>query len=95
MKNKKVEKYQALLPLFQVPTQEGIKSIKWNFMAICNKNSTLRDTKLDANLKCRYQHHSDFYLKLGPFKLEEISKEPIVIMFHGFLADKESDKIVR
>ena len=32
--------------------------------------------------------HGDVYLRLGPFKLEELNDQPFVVIFHGFFNDE-------
>ena len=34
------------------------------------------------------------YLRIGPFKIEELNEEPIVLMFHDFLPKVETDEII-
>ena len=41
-----------------------------------------------------YQHNMDPYLRIGPFKIEELNEEPIVLMFHDFLPNVETDEII-
>ena len=36
----------------------------------------------------------DPYLKIGPFKIEELNEEPIVLMFHDFLPNVETNEII-
>ena len=36
----------------------------------------------------------DPYLRIGPFKIEELNEEPIVLMFHDFLPNVETDEII-
>ena len=36
----------------------------------------------------------DPYLRIGPFKIEELNEEPIVLMFHDFLPTVETDEII-
>ena len=36
----------------------------------------------------------DPYLRIGPFKIEELNEEPIVLMFHDFLPKVETDEII-
>ena len=41
-----------------------------------------------------YQHNMDPYLRIGPFKIEELNKEPIILMFHDFLPNVETNEII-
>ena len=49
---------------------------------------------LQIGLIFSYQHNMDPYLRIGPFKIEELNEEPIVLMFHDFLPNVETDEIV-
>ena len=44
--------------------------------------------------RCRYLHHDDPYLKLGPFKLDVESEEPFIAVFRDFFTPKEMDFLV-
>lgn len=58
------------------------------YEAVCRGDikSTPKD---DAPLRCRYQSHKTPFLKIAPLKLEEISLEPLVIVYHDVMSDKE------
>lgn len=45
---------------------------------------------MDASLKCQLQTFGQPYLRLGPFKIEEKSKTPFMIIFHDFLSEAET-----
>ena len=47
-----------------------------------------------TGLKCHYLHHFQPYLKLGPFKLEELWAEPYRVKIHNFLSDFEINHLV-
>lgn len=91
-----------LIPLF---TENATHvSLKDNFHKICKTGpERWRTPDVDANLRCRFHHLSNPYLRLGPFKLEEKSDEPFVVVFHDFfsqdnmdaLLDEAKDKLVR
>ena len=44
--------------------------------------------------KCRFLHHGDPYLKLGPFKEEKMISRPYVVIFHDILNNKEIDYLI-
>ena len=94
LKRQRVQKHQALLPLFKVNKELG--NMNWNFMSICSNPplTSWRNATHDQTLHCRFQHSSDAYLKLGPFKIEELNEEPIVLMFHDFLPETDSNELV-
>ena len=59
-----------------------------NFKALC-RGEYLRNPKLDAELKCRLIHREGDISFLGPFKVEEYSKDPYIAMYHDFMAESE------
>lgn len=42
-------------------------------------------------LRCRYATNNVPFLLIGPFKLEEVSRDPIVILYHDVMYDKDMD----
>lgn len=44
---------------------------------------------------CRMIHYRDSYLRLGPFKYEQLSEDPHVGMFRDFFSSKECDEVVQ
>ena len=66
---------------------------EWSFMEIC-KMGRVNDIDIPENPTpafCRYLHHGNSYLKLGPFKEEQISSIPYSVVFHDILTDSEMD----
>ena len=43
-------------------------------------------------LKCKNLHKLDAYLRLGPQRLESLSENPSVSMFHDFLTDHQCNE---
>ena len=63
---------------------------EWMFMEICKTGTiTDRDIPEKTTVYCRYLHHGNSYLKLGPFKEEQISFIPYSVVFHDILTDTE------
>ena len=63
---------------------------EWMFMEICKTGTiTDRDIPEKPMVYCRYLHHGNSYLKLGPFKEEHISSRPYSVVFHDILTDIE------
>lgn len=63
-------------------------------MNLCEKGSRAwREPFRDTKLRCRFQHHGDPYVKLGPFKIEELSEDPYIVSFPGFMSDGEIDQL--
>ena len=44
--------------------------------------------------RCTYLHHSDPYLKLGPFKIEMFMSSPLRLIFHDILSEREMDFLI-
>ncbi|KAI4458952.1 prolyl 4-hydroxylase alpha subunit [Holotrichia oblita] len=42
-----------------------------------------------AELKCRYMHNGNPFLKIAPFKVEEAYLDPQILIFHDVMADHE------
>ncbi|EDV51859.1 prolyl 4-hydroxylase subunit alpha-1 [Drosophila erecta] len=46
-----------------------------------------------TNLVCRYNFSTNAFLKLAPLKMEEISRDPYIVMFHEVISDKEIEEM--
>ena len=83
----RVEKVLQLSPLFN--TTYPLDTARDNFFVLCKDGRmSTREVMRDSKLVCRYQHHSNPYLRLAPFKLEEINDEPFIVVFHEIIYDK-------
>lgn len=58
------------------------------YEAVC-RGDIKSTPKENAPLRCRYQSHKTPFLKIAPLKLEEISLEPLILLYHGVMSDKE------
>ena len=54
---------------------------EWVFTQTCQKGSWLPKRQKWTSIKCRYLHHKNSYLKLGPFLEEQISVIPYSVVF--------------
>ena len=45
-------------------------------------------------LFCRFLHHNDAYLKLGPFKEEQMLEIPYTVVFHDILSELEINSLI-
>ncbi|XP_017071952.1 prolyl 4-hydroxylase subunit alpha-2 [Drosophila eugracilis] len=45
------------------------------------------------NLICRYNSTTNAFLKLAPIKVEEISRDPYIVLFHEVLTDREIEEM--
>ena len=66
----------------------------WIFMSVCRHGRIAKFDIVKRELNCRFLHHSDPYLKLGPFKEEQKSERPYAVIFHDILSDLEMDYLV-
>ena len=48
---------------------------------------------MTKDLSCIYLHHADPYLKLGPFKFEQLHIDPEIGLIHQFLSIQESKSV--
>ena len=53
----------------------------------------MREERRNAGLACRYLHHGDPYLGLGPFNLEVVNREPLVAVVRGACSGEEAGRI--
>ena len=88
-----IKQQEKLVPLYEF---HGIKDIlkhyKGNFHSMCKGNSF--DSKIiDYSLRCRFQHHKNPYLILGPFKLEELNQNPFIVTFKNILYNEEVETL--
>lgn len=47
--------------------------------------------KVEARLKCRYVRHEEAYFQLRRLKLEEMSHQPHIVVFHEFMNEAEME----
>lgn len=73
------------------------RQMDWLMLGVCRKGS-LFPTALDhltfVNAKCRYLHHMNPFLKLCPFKEEQVSEQPYAVIYHDILSDFEIDQVI-
>ena len=72
---------------FELKDSRSFMAYQGNFHHICNHGSV--NISEDFTLNCKFQHHGDPYLKLGPFKFEELHKNPMIMSLKNFLSEKE------
>jgi len=61
-----------------------------SFGCLCrNVNSENIQQKITTNHLCKFLHHMNPYLKLGPFLVEEKNKDPNIITIHKFMQSNE------
>ena len=83
---KKVEKQRDYKPLFEHQPNINLND---NNLFICKNGEVWRTPEMDQKLRSYLLHHGDPYLKLGPFKVEEKSPNPFLILFKDMFSDNE------
>jgi prolyl 4-hydroxylase len=53
------------------------------------RGETKLDPEIESQLRCRYVHKDDPYLRLGPVKEEEASLSPRIVVYHDVIHDSE------
>ena len=46
-------------------------------------------------LNCRFLHHQDPYLKMGPFKEDHILSKPYVVIFRDILTENDINELIK
>lgn len=82
-KKLKEKKFEPVLEMKHTNTQT------WeHFNRLCAGEKMMKP-ETEKDLKCQFLHHDDFYLKLGPFKLDVQFLNPFVGVFRNILYDDE------
>ena len=66
----------------------------YEFMQVCQKGQNFPKRVKTRELKSRYLHHQNPYLKLGPFKEEMKSEVPYAVVFHDILYDTDMNYLI-
>ena len=64
------------------------------FSEVCRKGQVMPRKHKSKPLHCRFLHHRNPYLKLGPFKEEHVSEVPYSVVFHDILSELEMDHLI-
>lgn len=48
---------------------------------------------VEKHLRCRFVDHGNPFLKIAPFKQEDVYLEPHIVIYHNVLTDEEIDKL--
>ena len=84
------EKALHLVPLHAEGKDVKEAGLRDNFEHIC-KGAQMRTAEMDAELRCRLLHHHDPFAKLGPFKMEEASLQPYIMVVRQLMASSEME----
>ena len=72
----------------------GRIGVEWMFAQTCQRGAWLSRQIRGALIGCRYLHHGNPYLKLGPFLEEQTSVIPYLVVFHDLLSENEIQYLV-
>ena len=64
------------------------------FRKTCSQGYFSKQSMVSIPTKCKYLHHNDGYLKIGPFKVEIAREVPYVSILHDILNDKEINWLI-
>ena len=90
------ERTKHYVPLFkangtQLKSPKMQERARDNFHSLCKDGEKQwRTPEINMNLTCRFHHHQNPYLKVGPFLLEEKNYKPMVVLFHSFMSKHET-----
>ncbi|ODN01274.1 Prolyl 4-hydroxylase subunit alpha-1 [Orchesella cincta] len=82
-KYQKIKRYQPKIMVPLTPVEENE-----NFKALC-RGENLRSPKLDAPLRCRYLRRPNSVSILKAYKVEEMSLDPYIAIYHDFMSEYE------
>ena len=69
---------------------------EWRFVQVCKNGKWQRKSfDVNFNLQCRFLHHKDSYLKLGPFKEDFISLRPYIVVFRDVLLENDIQNLIK
>uniref|UniRef100_A0A182IDF6 procollagen-proline 4-dioxygenase n=1 Tax=Anopheles arabiensis TaxID=7173 RepID=A0A182IDF6_ANOAR len=64
-----------------------------NYPSLC-RGDDQRPAKELAKLRCRYEHNRTPFLQISPLKLQEVNHDPMIVMYHDVISNKEIDAII-
>lgn len=62
------------------------------YAKLCRKENVPTPSQL-APLRCRYDHGHTPFGKIAPFKLEEVSLKPYIVLYYGAMFDSEIEVV--
>ncbi|XP_051167902.1 prolyl 4-hydroxylase subunit alpha-1-like [Leptopilina boulardi] len=84
------EEWKPVKNLLTKKIEDIEKMFYQHYNLLCNDKIFLSND-IKKLLKCRYVHHDIPFLKIAPFKEEDIYLEPRVVMFHDVISEEEID----
>ncbi|XP_017100872.2 prolyl 4-hydroxylase subunit alpha-2 [Drosophila bipectinata] len=95
---------------FLLREKEDILSLKKENPSTPSKNSTIADQKLWSNLKesckgtfisrnsrlkCFFNSSTTPFIRIAPFKMEQVGLDPYVVLFHNVLSPREISALIK
>ncbi|XP_045468945.1 prolyl 4-hydroxylase subunit alpha-2-like [Harmonia axyridis] len=69
------------------------ETFREEFYKILCRGDYERPVEIISKLRCYFQHYGHPFLTIAPFKVEEISKDPVILLYHDFVFEAEIEKI--
>uniref|UniRef100_A0A182K3U4 Prolyl 4-hydroxylase alpha subunit domain-containing protein n=1 Tax=Anopheles christyi TaxID=43041 RepID=A0A182K3U4_9DIPT len=64
-----------------------------NYPSLC-RGDNQRSAEELSKLRCRYEHSRTPFLRIAPLKLEEVNQDPVIVVYHEVITNKEIDTIL-
>ncbi|XP_043462737.1 prolyl 4-hydroxylase subunit alpha-2-like [Leptopilina heterotoma] len=61
-------------------------------LKLCNGSISLSPV-IEKHLRCRFVDHGNPFLKIAPFKQEDVYLDPLIVIYHNVLTDKEIEML--
>ena len=80
---------------YHYDTYDKVRKQEWRFIQACKYGKWYpKPFKGNLNLNCRFLHHQNPYLKVGPFKEDHISKRPYAVIFRDILSENDMNDLI-
>ncbi|XP_062540675.1 prolyl 4-hydroxylase subunit alpha-1-like [Armigeres subalbatus] len=76
----------------RIPSSKASNEILPKYKQLC-RGEMQRTASEISKLRCRYVSNGLAFLKIAPFKLEEVNLDPYIVLFHDVLSDGEIEKL--
>lgn len=77
-------------PFDHVMPEENTRYQQLLYQSVCRGDSK---SKSNTPFRCRYVTNKSAFLKIAPLKLEEISLDPYIVLYHEAMYEKEIEVI--
>jgi prolyl 4-hydroxylase len=76
------------------PADVGTDGTDFEIMKKACKGNVIRSSLVTKDLHCKFVSNSHFS-SIAPFKLEELSFEPYIVMYHEVISDDDADTLIK